>query len=149
MEEASAVAVAVAVLGNIKLVPVPVVLVPVRLPVQLAPVAQQAMLSAASREQLVPRLQHAFAFPSSVQGFVPLGQLFSALWRSRRTSKARLLASSAGVKGAVVDCAVRNVAASQIQDARILGVGMVGFRVGTRFWMVWAVQCLGVLMSSL
>lgn len=123
--EAEVVAVAVAVLGNIKAVPVPVVLVPVKLPVQLAPVAQQAMLSAASREQFVPCLQHALALPRAVHGFVPLGQLLSALWRIRRTSKARLLdtASWAGEKGTVsVDCAeVRNVAAIQIQEARILG----------------------------
>lgn len=50
-------------------VPVPVVVVdPVRLPVQLAPVAQQAMLLAASREQFVPCLQHALELPRSVQG---------------------------------------------------------------------------------
>lgn len=122
-------AVAVAALGNRKRVSDPVVcavFVWVRLPVQLAPVAQQAILSAASREQLVPRLQHALAFPNSVQGLVPLGQLFSARWRIRRTSKARRLvtASSAGEKGAVlVECTeVRNVAVIQIQEARILGV---------------------------
>lgn len=46
----------------------PVVFVPVRLPVQLAPLAQQAMLLASSREQFVPYLQHALELPSSVQG---------------------------------------------------------------------------------
>lgn len=118
----SAVAVAVAAFGNMKLVVDPVVFVPVRLPVQLAPVAQQAMLLAASLEQFVPCLQHAFALPSSVQGFVPLGQLLSARCRMRRTSKARrLTASSAGEKGAVIEFAeVRNVAAIQIQEDRIL-----------------------------
>lgn len=119
------VAVAVAALGNMNWVFVPVVLVPVRLPVQLAPVAQQAILSAASREQLVPCLQHALALPSAVHGFVPLGQLSSALCRIRRTSRARRLgvASSAGEKGAVsIDCAeARNVAVIQIQEARIIG----------------------------
>jgi hypothetical protein len=122
--EPSVVGVAVAVLGNIKPVPVLVVVVPVKLPVQLAPVAQQAMLSAASREQFVPCLQHAFALPRDVHGFVPLGQLFSARWRIRRTSKARRLdtAFSAGEKGAVFDCTpVKTVAAIQIQETRILG----------------------------
>lgn len=122
----SSVAVALAPLGNMKLDPV-AVFVPVRLPVQLAPSAQQAMLLAESREQLVPRLQHALALPSSLQGVWPPGQLFSARLRIRRTSKARLLAaaSSAGVKGAVsAECTVRNVAAIQIhREARILGVG--------------------------
>lgn len=69
--ESSVVAVADAVCGNMKLVPVPVpvaVVVPVRDPVQLAPVAQQAMLLAASLEQLVPCLQHAFELPRDVQG---------------------------------------------------------------------------------
>lgn len=137
------VAVAVAAFGNMKLVSVPVVVeVPVRLPVQLAPVAQQAMLSAASREQLVPCLQQAFALPSSVHGFVPLGQL-SARRRMRRTSKARRLAASAGVKGDVRAWVVRNVVASQIQGVRILVV----------FIDVWIVRCslfvqgVDVLMS--
>jgi hypothetical protein len=133
----SVVAVAVAVLGNMNLVPVPVVFVPVRLPVQLAPIAQQAMLSAASREHFVPCLQQALALPSSLQGLKPLGQLLSARLRIWRISNARLLAvaSSAGVKGAVsIECVeVRNVAAIQIHlEARILGVcggvGSVGFR---------------------
>jgi hypothetical protein len=122
------VVVAVAPLGNMNIVPVPVVFVPVRLPVQLAPLAQQAMLLASSREQFVPCLQHALALPSSLQGLKPAGQLFSARRRTRRTSKARLLAvaSSAGVKGAVSvewTVEVRNVAAIQIhREARILGV---------------------------
>jgi hypothetical protein len=110
-----------------KPVPVPVVFVPVKLPVQLAPLAQQAMLLASSREQFVPCLQHALALPSSVQGVKPAGQLLSARLRMRRISKARLLAvaSAASVKGAVsiewtVD--VRNVAANKIHpEARILG----------------------------
>lgn len=110
------------------MVPVPVVFVPVRLPVQLAPLAQQAMLSASSREQFVPCLQHALALPSSLQGLKPAGQLFSARLRMRRTSKARLLAvaSFAGVKGVVSvewTVEVRNVAAIQIhREARILGI---------------------------
>lgn len=122
------VVVAVAPLGNMNAVPVPVVFVPVRLPVQLAPLAQQAMLLASSREQFVPCLQHALELPSSVQGLKPLGQLFSSRLRMRRTSKARLLAVafSAAVKGAVSvewTVEVRNVAAIQIhREARILGV---------------------------
>ena len=49
VEVASSVAVAVAVCGNMKLLVVPVAAV--RLPVQLAPFGQQAMLFAASRAQ--------------------------------------------------------------------------------------------------
>lgn len=126
----NSVVVAVAPLGNMNTVPVPVpvVFVSVRLPVQLAPLAQQAMLLAPSREQFVPCLQHALALPSSVQGLKPLGQLLSSRLRMRRTSKARLLvvAFSAAVKGAVSvewTVEVRNVAAIQIhREARILGV---------------------------
>lgn len=85
------VVVAVAPWGNMKLVPVDVAVdAPVKLPVQLAPLGQHAMLSAASREQFVPCLQQAFELPRLVQGLYPVGQLLSARLRIWRTSKARL-----------------------------------------------------------
>jgi hypothetical protein len=76
---------------------------PVRLPVQLAPVGQHAILLAASREQFVPCLQQAFEFPRLVHGLYPVGQLLSARLRIWRTSKARLLDSAlcGAEKGAV------------------------------------------------
>lgn len=56
--------------GNMKLLPVSAapVAVPVRLPVQLAPIGQQAMLLAASAEQTVPSLQQAPELPNFVHG---------------------------------------------------------------------------------
>ena len=63
------VVVAVAPCGNTKLLPVVSVAAvePVRLPVQVAPVGQQAMLLAESLVQNVPLLQQASELPSSVQ----------------------------------------------------------------------------------
>lgn len=68
--ESGAVVVAVAPCGNMKLLPVSAapVDVPVRLPVQLAPVGQQAMLLAASTEQMVPSWQQAPELPNLVHG---------------------------------------------------------------------------------
>lgn len=111
-----------------KLLPVSVAPVegPVRLPVQLAPVGQQAMLLAASFEQLVPCWQQAPELPRLVHGLYPLGQLLLDRLRIWRTSKARLLNStfSGAEKGAVsIDRTVeeRNVAQIPIhQEARIL-----------------------------
>lgn len=63
--------------GNMKPVDgasVPVV--PVSVPVQLAPVGQQAILLAASRVHLVPSRQQTAEFPSAEQGSYPEGQLF-------------------------------------------------------------------------
>lgn len=88
------VVVAVAPCGNMKLVPVSVAVDgPVRLPVQTAPVGQQAMLSAASREQLVSGRQQTLELPRLVHGLYPQGQLLSARLRIWSTSKARLLDS--------------------------------------------------------
>lgn len=124
----AAVVVAVAPCGNMKLLPVSVVpvAVPVRLPVQLAPVGQQAMLLAASREQLVPSLQQAPELPRLVHGLYPLGQLLSDRLRIWRTSNARLLDStlSGAEKGAVsIDSTVEGRNVAQIpshHEARIL-----------------------------
>lgn len=87
VSEPDSVVVAVAPCGNTKLLPVSVVpvvvvvavavAVAVRLPVQLAPVGQQAMLSAESLVQVVPFMQQALEFPSFVQALYPLGQLSS------------------------------------------------------------------------
>lgn len=93
VSELDSVVVAVAPCGNTKLLPVSVVpvvvvvavAVAVRLPVQLAPVGQQAMLSAESLVQVVPFMQQALEFPSFVQALYPLGQL-SSRFRIRRTS---------------------------------------------------------------
>jgi hypothetical protein len=109
-----------------KLVPVDMAVdAPVRLPVQLAPVRQQAMLLAASREQFVPCLQQAFELPRLVQGLYPVGQLLSARLRIWRTSKARLWDSivSGAEKGAVSieSTEGRNEAQTPIHhEARIL-----------------------------
>lgn len=66
----SAVVVADVPAGCKKLLPVCVepVEVPVKLPVQLAPVRQQAMLSAASVVHRVPLLQQASELPKSEHG---------------------------------------------------------------------------------
>lgn len=128
-----AVVVAVVPCGNMKLLPVSAALpdVPVKLPVQLAPVGQQAMLLAASTEQLVPSLQQAPELPSFVHGLYPLGQLLSARRRSWRTSKARSLdlILSGAEKGAVsIESTLegRNVAQILIHhEARILEAGAV------------------------
>lgn len=128
MEAPAAVVVAGAPCENMKLFPVSVgpVGVPVRLPVQLAPVGQQAMLLAASREQLVPSLQHTLELPSLVHGLYPPGQLSADRRRSWRTSNARLFNStfSGAEKGAVsIDCTLEGRNAAQIpihHEARIL-----------------------------
>jgi hypothetical protein len=127
VSESAAVVVAVAPLGNMKLLPVsvaPLVEVPVRLPVQLAPVGQQAMLFAESREQVVPCMQQASVSPNLVHGLYPLGQLSVARLNIWRISKARLdLTCSGAEKGAisVESTEGRNVAQIPIhQEARIL-----------------------------
>jgi len=124
------VVVAVAAWGNIKLLPSVAEGSAVRLPVQLAPVGQQAMLLAESREQIVPSWQQALALPSFEHGLYPLGQLFSVRLRSWSTSKARWLLVSAlagATKGLFVSLSLdraaeaRNAVASQIHRmARIL-----------------------------
>ena len=84
------VAVVVATGVNMKLLDP--VLGTVRLAVQRAPVGQQAMLSAASREQFVPSRQHTLELSRSVHGLYPAGQTFARL-RICRTSKARSVVS--------------------------------------------------------
>jgi hypothetical protein len=127
--EPAAVVVAVAPLGNMKLLPVSAapVEVPVRLPVHLAPVGQQAMLSAESREQFVPCRQQASELPRLVHGLYPLGQLSEERLRTRRTSKARLDSTCSGAeKGAVSIESTEGRNAAQIpihQEARILEAG--------------------------
>jgi len=127
--EPAAVVVAVAPFGNMKLPPVSAALVevPVKLPVHLAPVGQQAILLAESREQFVPCRQQASEFPKLVHGLYPLGQLLSERLRIWRTSKARLDSIfSGGEKGAVSieSTEGRNVAQIPIhQEARILEAG--------------------------
>jgi hypothetical protein len=127
------VVVAVAPWGNMKLVPVFVAVdAPVKLPVQLAPVGQQAMLLAASREQLVPCLQQALELPRLLHGLYPVGQLLSARLRIWRTSKARLLDSivCGAEKGAVSIESTdgRNEAQTPIHhEARILVAGAAGY----------------------
>jgi hypothetical protein len=121
------VVVADAVCGNMKLSDP--VLGPVSRPVQLAPVGQQAMLWAASWVQVVPSLQHTFELPISVHGLYPDGQE-SALLRTWRTSKARLVVSAFrgawnGEASSECDSTVgaRNVAQIH-QDAFILAASL-------------------------
>lgn len=130
VSESAAVVVAVAPFGNMKLVSVceaPLVEVPVKLPVHLAPVGQQAMLLAESREQFVPCMQQASELPRLVHGLYPLGQLSVERLRIWSTSKARLdLTCSGAEKGTVSieSTGGRNVAQIPIhQEARILEVG--------------------------
>lgn len=117
-------------LGNKKLLPVsaaPLVEVPVKLPVHVAPVGQQAMLSAASREQVMPCMQQASELPNLVHGLYPLGQLSVARLKIWRISNARLdLTCSGAEKGAVSieSTEGRNVAQIPIhQEVRILEAG--------------------------
>ena len=85
---APVVCVADAVEGNLKLLPSELELVG-RLPVQLAPVGQQAMWSFASREHRDPCLQHTSGLSMLVHGLCPAGQLLSERFKIRNTSSAR------------------------------------------------------------
>lgn len=82
----------VAVPGNLKLVEAEVES-PVSEPVHFAPVGQQAILSAASREQTEPCLQQTSDLPMLEHGSYPAGQLL-ARFNMRKTSYALLFASA-------------------------------------------------------
>lgn len=127
--------VAVAVLGNRKLVldaPAPPAPPPppvVRLPVQLAPVGQQAILSASSRAHSEPCRQQMSVLSMFEQALYPAGQSPSRFNNRRRMSYAPLPDSgvSGGENGRVsVDKTVeaRNVAEIHPDNFILSGLGL-------------------------
>ena len=72
---------------------------PASVPVQLAPVGQQAILFEESLVQLELAWQHTLELPMLEQAWYPLWQLSWRFFRSRRTSKARWLSVDPAFSG--------------------------------------------------